>query len=43
MEKQEKLIAKTGKSVLGKQQRKREKRDSAKGPPKDMALSGVVG
>jgi hypothetical protein len=43
MEKQEELIAKTVKSVLGEQQQKREKHGSAKEPPEDMVLSGFVG
>jgi hypothetical protein len=37
------LIAKTTKSVLGKQQQKRDKRDSTKESPEDMALFGFVG
>jgi hypothetical protein len=43
MEKQEELIAKTAKSVLGEQQQKRDKRDSTKESPEDMELSGFVG
>jgi hypothetical protein len=42
MEKRKELTAKTAKSVLGEQQQKREKRDSAKESPEDMALSGFV-
>jgi hypothetical protein len=43
METREELIAKTAKSVFWEQQQKREKRDSIKKSPKDMALSGFMG